>query len=137
MAFNVSRILGGRQNIPETLVLPVTAGESYAVGEALVAKSGKLTKATGDVAVNYISLESYSAPTEGARGLACFKVTPDMLFEVPVSAVDTAKQMLGAKVTIGTDGLTVTASAATVGGAEVVSAEGIAKAGDTVTVALK
>ncbi len=135
--FSVAKILGGRQNVPETLELPVTAGTAYSVGEALVLTSGKLTAASGDVDVKYISLENYTAPDSGARRLKCFRVLPDMLFEVPLSAY-AATVVPGAKVTIGSGGLTVTATAVTDAfGAEIVDANGAAAKDDTVFVVLR
>ncbi len=132
MAFDVKKILGGRENVPETLYLPAKGGESYAAGEALILSEGALTLASGDLAVSYIALESYEAPESGARALAVFRVLPGMVFEVPASATSSSVQIPGAFVTIGSDGLTVTATAATKGGAEILSADG-----DRLTVFLK
>ena len=133
--FSVAKMLGGRINVPETLDLPVTAGQTYKVGEALVVTNGALTKASGDVKATYISKEEYVAPSTGARALKCFRVTPDMLFEVEITAFG-ATQKVGAKVTFGTDGLTLTATAAESGGAEIVHMNNAAKAGDKIYVVL-
>jgi len=134
--FDVAKILGGRQNVPETLELPVTGGATYHVGEALVVTSGKLALAKGAVAVQYISLEEYVAPASGERKLKCFRVMPDQLFAVPVSVAPTGL-LTGGKVQIGADGLTVTATAADTGGAEIVDLCNASKAGDKILVVLK
>lgn len=134
--FSVAKILGGRQNVPETLELPVTAGKTYTVGEALVVTSGALAQASGAAKVKYISMENYTAPATGARKLRCFRVTPDMLFEVPLSAYSATTLKVGATMTIGADGLTVTATAAEGTGAEIVDLGDAAKAGDKILVIL-
>lgn len=136
MPFSVAKILGGRQNVPETLELPCKGGVTYTPGEALVVTDGALVKASGDVAVKYISLDSYTAPASGARKLRCYRVMPDQLFEVPVSAAPTSLKV-GGKVTVATSGLEVTATAATDNGAEIVDLNGAAKTGDKIYVVLR
>lgn len=134
--FAIVKILGGRQNVAETLELPCSGGKSYTVGEALVVTSGALTVASGAVKPTYIAAESYTAPSTGARKLKCYRVTPDMIFEVPISAYSASNQKVGASVQIGTDGLTLTATAAETGGAEIVDLCGASKAGDKIQVFL-
>lgn len=134
--FSVAKILGGRQNVPETLELPVSGGTTYTLGEALVVSGGKLAKASGDVQVKYIALETYAAPATGARKLKCFRVMPYQLFEVPTSAAPTSLAV-GGKVTISTTGLEVTATAASDYGAEIVDLLGAAKTGDKIQVVLR
>lgn len=134
--FAIAKILGGRQNVAETLELPCTSGQTYTFGEALVLSAGKLTKASGDVAVQYVALESYQAPASGARKLRCFRVMPDQLFEVEVSAAPTSLAV-GDKVTIATDGLAVTATKASNYGAEIVDLCEATKAGHRIQVVLR
>ena len=38
--FNLKKIINGRMNVPEMELLPVTASESFVMGEALVLSSG-------------------------------------------------------------------------------------------------
>lgn len=134
--FVISKILGGRQNVAETLELPCTAGQTYTVGEALVVSGGALAKASGNVPAKYVAAETYTAPSTGARKLRCYRITPDMLFEAPLSAYSATTVKVGAKVTFGTDGLTLTATAADAGGAEIVELCGASKEGDKITVFL-
>lgn len=134
--FAVAKIIGGRMNVPETLELPVTAGQTYKTGEALVVSGGALTKASGDVKATYIAKEDYVAPASGAKKLKCFRVMPDMLFEADISAFSATVQKVGAKVTFSTDGLSLTATAAETAGAEIVDVAGAAKAGDKIYVVL-
>lgn len=134
--FVIAKILGGRQNVAETLELPCTAGTTYTVGEALVVTNGALAKASGGVAAKYIAAETYTAPSTGARKLRCYRITPDMLFEAPLSAYSASTLKVGAKVTFGTDGLTLTATAAETGGAEIVDLGTASKTGDKITVFL-
>ncbi len=134
--FVITKILGGRQNVAETLELPCTAGQTYAVGEALVVSGGALAKASGDVKAKYVAAETYTAPSTGARKLRCYRITPDMLFEAELSAYSASTQKVGAKVTFGTDGLTLTATAADAGGAEIVDLCNASKAGDKIVVIL-
>ncbi len=134
--FVIAKILGGRQNVAETLELPVTAGKTYTVGQALTVASGALTAASGAVEAKYIAAESYTAPSSGARKLRCYRITPDMLFEVGISAYSASTQKVGAKLQFSTDGSLVTATAAETGGAEIVDLNGAAKAGDKILVFL-
>lgn len=137
MAFKTIKILSGRANVPETLILPAKSGESFSVGQALTISGGALSGASGDTDVFYISLENLDNATADAK-LACCRVTPDMLFEVPVSAYSASVQKLGAHVTISSDGLEVTATAASSGfGAEIVDLNSAAAAGDKIICALK
>lgn len=134
--FVITKILGGRQNVAETLELPCTPGTTYTVGEALVVTNGALAKASGGVVAKYVAAESYVAPSTGARKLRCYRITPDMLFEVPLTAFSASTVKVGARVTFGTDGLTLTATAAEAGGAEIADTCEAAKAGDKITVFL-
>lgn len=119
--FALKRILNGRINAPEPLLLPTKAGEAYTAGEALKVSAGALTKASGDVSALYIGAENYTAPAGGGRPLACYRITGDMLFEAPLTALGNT-QKVGARLTLSSDGLGVTATAASAGfGAEIVS----------------
>lgn len=133
--FVIAKILGGRQNVAETLELPCTPSTTYTVGEALVVTNGALAAAKGDVQAKYVAAETYVAPSTGARRLKCYRITPDMLFEATLAAYG-ATVKVGAKVTFGTDGLTLTATAAESGGAEIVDTNNATKTGDKITVAL-
>lgn len=134
--FVISKILGGRQNVAETLEIPCAAGQTYTVGEALVVSGGVLAKAAGAVKAKYVAAETYTAPATGARKLRCYRITPDMIFEAPLSAYAASTLKVGATVTFGTDGLTLTATAAEAGGAEIVDLCNATKVGDKIAVFL-
>lgn len=105
--FNCKKIINGRMNVPETESLPTTASEVYKEGEALVLSGGKLTKATGKP--THISLADYTAPASGQKELPCFRIAPNMVFEVPVTFSETAVAIVvGTKLKVDTDGLGVT-----------------------------
>lgn len=107
--FNCKKIINGRINVPETESLPTTASEVYKEGEALVLSSGKLTKASGTTKPTHISLADYTAPASGQKDLPCYRIAPNMVFEVPVSFSETAAAIVvGSKLKVDTDGLGVT-----------------------------
>lgn len=72
--FNLRKIINGRMNVPEMELLPVTASESFVMGEALVLSSGKLTKASGTTKPTHIAAKDYSAPASGAEKLPCYRI---------------------------------------------------------------
>jgi len=97
-------------NNETTEFLPSTASEVYTAGEALVITGGAATKCGADAKPTHIAIESYAAPAEGNRPIAVYAIHPQMVFEVPCTASN-AETAVGAKVTLHTDGLQVTAAA--------------------------
>ena len=90
------------------LQVPATAEESYTPGEALVfGEDGTVTKCAGAVTPDFICQEKTTA-AEGDY-LAATLVHDQQLLEVPLQAAGTAL-VVGNKVTVGTDGLSVTAT---------------------------
>ncbi|MBQ9091167.1 MAG: hypothetical protein IJY52_02715 [Anaerotignum sp.] len=85
--------------------LPVTAGEEYALGEALTKGENGATKCAADAKPGYICM----GPGDGTV-VPVMPVLATTRFEVPYDAVPA----VGAEVTLGADALTVTA---TTGGA--------------------
>lgn len=86
--------------------LPVTSGETYARGEALVLTSGTLTKCGATVKPKYIVYN----PTPDAQGkLLVIKVQPWIKFKT-TSTATVAATLIGSAVTLHTDGLKVTAT---------------------------
>ena len=83
--------------------LSATTGEAYELGEALKLAEGKLTKASGADKPGYICM----GPVNGEI-VPVIAVMPTTYFEVEASAT-VAETLIGSKVTLGTDGLTVTA----------------------------
>lgn len=107
--FDLRKIENARINVPEPEMLAPTASETFKEGEALYISSGKATKASGTNKPTHICMESYVAPSTGARKIATYRITPEMLFEVPVDFSSSPVALVeGSKVTVGSDGLGVT-----------------------------
>ena len=116
MAFLLHSI-DGSAKIPGIEYLP--AGEiTPKVGMALVQSSGNLVAASGDATPTYISMVEKSAACTAGDIIPVIRITSDMIFETSFSASGTVN--LGGFVQIKSDGLQVTATAATNHGAEVV-----------------
>ncbi len=130
--FDLRKILNGRMNVPEPEQLPVTDGESYFEGEALVLANGKLTKCGATSKPTHLAAKTYTAPASGGVPLPCFMIDKAMRFEVPIT-VSSAVPVVGSKVTLDTDGLGVTDT--TSGGvATIVDTNDAAATGDKVVV---
>lgn len=137
--FHLVRIENARMNVPEPIVYEVTASEAVAIGEALVLSEGKLTKCGASVVPEYIAMRSVGA-ADTDRKCPVFRVESNQIFEVELSAAPTGL-VVGAKVTLHTDGLKVTAT--TLGGSNntekigvvtIVDLCGAAVAGDKILV---
>ena len=125
--FKLIKIEGGRINVYEPQILPVGAA-AVKSGEALVLASGKLVKCDATVVPTFIALADAAASTEVAVG----RVESNQLYEVNMSAAPTSLK-IGNKVTLGDDGITVTATT-TSGVAEIVDLNGATAIGDTLVV---
>ena len=98
-----------------------TAGESYAVGEALKQSGGKVTLCSGTTKPEYICV----GPANDAGEVPCVAVLDYMEFQttLAVAPADSATIGVGDKVTIHTDGMQVTATK-TSGVAQLVRVDG-------------
>lgn len=131
--FRLTKIENGKASTPEMCRMPVTASETYTMGEALViGASGTLTKASATALPTYMAAENYTAPAVGARGLYCYRISADMEFAVPVS-VSPDTIVIGTSVTLGEDAKSVTATT-TGGHATVLSLREAQAAGDDILV---
>lgn len=122
-----------RHGIPDfTETHAVTSNEAVALGEALVLSSGKLTKCGATAKPDFLAAEPCTAAeaTAGKR-IAVTRVNSHVVYETTLS-VASASIAEGAKYTLSSDGLAITATT-TNGVAEVVAFEGKA-AGDKVLV---
>ncbi len=129
--FNLIRHENASTNVAEPVILEATAGEAITNGEALVLTGGKLTKCGATTKPTYIAMTDLAAAAS-ERNIAVYRITPGMVFRVPVVASPTALKP-GDKVTLHTDGLQVTAT--TQGGVITVEAlEGAAAADDNIVV---
>lgn len=105
--FRLVKILNGRTNQAEPMVLATTAQEAYVLGEALCLKNGCLTKCESTEAPTYIAICDMEA--DKVENLPVYPVSQEMIFECPIPAG--ASVRVGDKVTLASDGLGVTATA--------------------------
>lgn len=120
--FRLIKILGGRINVPEPE--KHLAGAEIKDGMSLVLSGGKVSPAK--TKPTHIAIGN----AKNGEKVACYAVTPEMIFEVACTAAPAAE---GSLVTINTDYLKVTATT-TDGVATVVSKNGATKAGDKILV---
>ena len=92
---------------PAMEAMPVKNGEVYVCGEALTVSGGAVTKASGTTRPTYICGEEKTGVTGDT--IAVTRVHPYQVWEAPLSAAGTSL-VPGAKVTINTDGLKLTAT---------------------------
>lgn len=121
MAFNLHLTDDGR--VPSCEYLPAGAITPKA-GLALTESSGKLAVASGTTAPSYICMCEKDSALSAGDIIPVIRVLPDMIFETTASAALTSVN-IGDKVTLHTDGLSVTATT-TSGVAEIVGMEGTA-----------
>ena len=108
----------------------VTTSETIALGEALVMSSGKLTKCGATATPKYIAMQPITSAAAGSK-IAVVRVSKDVIYDTVLSAAS-ASIAKGAVYTLGSDGLSITATT-TSGVAEVVDWDGKAS-GDHVRV---
>ena len=132
--FRLVKILNGRINQGEPMKLPATSGTEYVYGMALVlTESGTLAKCGEAVTPTHICCEDHTASGSDDR-ITVEPVSADMIFETTFS---TAPAATGAKVKLAGDGLQVTSTASTTGGAVIFDKCGATKAGDKCLVQFK
>lgn len=91
------------------LLVVATAGESYSPGEALsIGEDGTVTKCVGAATPDFICQSKLDSAVAGDV-VSVTLVHAQQMLEVPLQAAGTALNV-GDKVTVGTDGLTVTAT---------------------------
>ena len=131
--FKLTRIQNAGSNVPETLWLPVGASASYVCGEAVHITAGAATACAATDKPTHIIAERDGGGSE--KGILAYRITPDMLFDAPISAAPSSLAV-GDKVTLTvTSGHAIGVTATTTGGvATVEDLCGASAAGDTVTV---
>lgn len=129
--FKLIKIENARMNVPEPEYLEVTANEAVSEGEALVLSAGKLTKCGATAAPQFIAMANLAADAT-KRTIAVCRVEKNQVYEVPVSAAPTSLNV-GDKVTLNTDGLSVTATK-TDGVVTIVDINGATKKDDKIVV---
>lgn len=131
--FNVVKIISSGSNVPDCQRMLTNASENYKVGSALILSAGRLVNATATSKPQYIAAESAEAGTR--QTLVCYPVTPNMIFEVPVSGVP-ASVKAGTKITLSVNGgfADKVGTSTTDGVATVVDTRGAMKNGDKILV---
>ncbi len=89
--------------------LPAAGSTAPGIGLALVLSAGKLVKASGATRPAYICMREEAAAVAAGTLIPVIRVEPDQVFEC-VSSEGLSGVEIGAKVTIASDGLRVTAS---------------------------
>jgi hypothetical protein len=85
-----------------------TDAEDYTRGEALVMTAGRLTKCDATATPEFICQKNQAAEATAVTLLPVIRVTELQEYEVNVGAATPTSIPLGAKVTLHTDGLSVT-----------------------------
>ena len=107
MAFEFLRAENSASPIEKEL--PATAGEAFAHGEAVKFSSGKLTKASGSDKPEFIYVGKNIASAITGQIINAVPVLPEYEFAAPLSVAGT-ERVAGDKVTIASDGASVTAT---------------------------
>ncbi len=134
--FTLRRIYNSNSSAPEPCRMPTSSTAEYKLGSALVLTQGKLANAAATDKPLYIAAESAAAGEK--KSLICYPISPDMLFEVPVSGVPLTLK-LGDKVTLNvTDGIASGVTNTTASGVcTVVDTRGAKKSGDSIFVRIQ
>lgn len=123
-------ISGTPRAIGNAMKVPVTTGEAYSMGEALVITKGAATKCGATAKPTHMCCRDQAAGA--AETILIYPITGTMHFGVKVTAAPTSLAV-GSKVTLAADGLGVTATT-TDGVCEVVNLNGAKAAGDEIVV---
>lgn len=123
-------VSGSPRAIGNAMRVPVTAGEAFSIGEALVIKDGAATKC--DAAETPTHMCCHDQAADAKDDILVYPITGTIHFETPVTAAPTALKA-GNKVTLSADGLGVTATT-TDGVCTIVDLNGAKAAGDLITV---
>lgn len=99
-----------------------TDAEAYVLGEALVQTNGRLTKCAATATPEFICMKTQAAEATAVTPLPVERISEYDIFSTQ-SMATVASTLVGAKVTLHTDGLLVTATT-TSGVAEIVSTDG-------------
>ena len=97
---------GGR-TMGNAMQVPVTAGEEYCIGEALVINSGKATKCGATAKPTHMCVRDQAADRE--ENVLVYPISSTMVFETRFTEVPTSVNV-GDKVTVANDGLGITAT---------------------------
>lgn len=130
--FHLVKILNGRVGVPEPERIALTAAATVSYGTPVIIKGGTLTKMSN--AATSLPTHLVLADSTEKTVLAA-PISPEMVFEVPVSAAPTA-MTVGSEYLLSADGMSISTTEAASGkrGAVLVSKAGAAVSGDTLLV---
>lgn len=117
MAFKIASLLDGTH--PPFEYYLGKDGEAFALGEALVMDGGRLIKCGPTTTPEFICLKTQAAETPAKTLLPVTRVTETQEYEAPIGAATPFAVIVGSKLTLHTDGLSLTDS--TEGGVFLVS----------------
>lgn len=123
-------ITGSPRAIGNAMHVPVTAGEEYKMGEALVITNGAATKCAATTKPTHMCCRDQAADAKST--VTVYPITGTMHFGVPVTAEPTGLA-IGEKVTLSGDALGVSATTDS-GVCEIVNLNGAEKVGDEIVV---
>lgn len=127
--FYVTKIENARMSVP--------VPEYHDVGSTAIAEGETVALNASGLLVKNTTAPTFIAAADAAanaKGAPVFRITPDMVFEVPVASGTPATLKAGAKITVATSGTEVVATTSESGIVTVVNPNGAAAAGDTVLV---
>lgn len=120
MAFKIVKRLQTQDSPFEYYLL--TDAEGVTLGEGLVQTSGRLTKAAATATPEFIAMKTQAAEATAVTPIPVIRIMEGDIFSTQ-SMATVASTLVGAKVTLHTDGLLVTATT-TNGVFEIVSTDG-------------
>ena len=97
---------GGR-TMGNAMQVPVTAGEEYHIGEALVITAGKATKCGATTKPTHMCVRDQAADSD--ESVLVYPISSTMVFETKFTA-DPSALNVGDKVTVAENGLGITAT---------------------------
>lgn len=134
--FHLIKILNSRIGVPEPTKVALTTPATVRYGMPVLIKNGVLSPMNGSSAA--LPTHLILADATSASEVLATPITPEMLFEVPLSAAPSGMKTEG-EYLIAEDGMSLTATAVSSGkrGATLVNAAGAYAAGDNVIVSFK
>ena len=134
--FHLIKILNSRIGVPEPAKIALSTPATVRYGMPVLIKNGTLTPMSGSSTAlpTHLILADGTSVSE----VLATPITPEMLFEVPLSVAPTGMKAEG-EYLIAEDGMSLAATAVSSGkrGATLVNAAGAYAAGDNVTVSFK
>ena len=134
--FHLIKILNARTGTPEPMRIPLSTPATVEYGTPVLIKGGTLAKC--DAAATALPTHLILADAVNESEVLASPISPEMVFEVPASALPTA-MTVGSEYLLGADGKSVSATAVSSGkrGATLLSKAGATHVGDNLLVAFR